>query len=90
MNKKTLIIIEVLTAYIIFSVLFRLISFGTHGLEWHYMWRNVVNTVWAVSVPALLIWVTKTDVGFKTWRAGIYGGFIVFWLGFVQSFWCKI
>jgi len=80
-----LVLLEVIFVYIAFGIIFRWLAFATNDLGWHYMVRNMIYAAWAVSIPLLLIWLTKTNVGFNTWKVGLHGGFLVFWIGFVQS-----
>jgi len=85
-NIKLKATIEIILVFIAFSVIFRWLAFYTRDLGWNGYIRNLIYVLWGTGIPLLRVWVTKTNVGFNKWRIGLYGGFLVFWFGFVQSF----
>ena len=83
MKGKT--IIEVVVFFIVFSVLFRWSSFLLKDLGINLLWKNIIYGLIGVLLPLGMIWITKTDVGFRNWKRGIYIGTLVLWIGIVQT-----
>jgi len=88
-NTKIQVIAEVLAVFLFFGIVIRWMAFFMKDQGLHYMLINLFFIVFGIGVPFLMIWLTKTNVGFNKWRIGIYGGFLVYGIGIIQSlgFW---
>ena len=83
MKGKT--IIEVIVFFILFGIFFRWSGFFLKDLGISPVWRNVNYGMIGVLLPLSMIWITKVDVDFRNWRRGIYIGFLVLWIGIIQT-----
>ncbi|RPH34150.1 MAG: CPBP family intramembrane metalloprotease [Bacteroidales bacterium] len=78
-------IIETVVVALIFGIIFRWLAFYTRDLGFGAIARNIFYMLWAITIPIILIWVTKLEIGLKNWKFAIHIGFLIFWLGFIQS-----